>query len=123
MLQIVPETNDDVDLEEEEDDEIYCAACGHVVTRGCWRMAMNGGHEHTFFNPAGHVFRVVCFKEAPGAGTVGASSDEFTWFKGYQWRIAGCLGCAAHLGWRFADAATPAIFFGLIKPKLTTVKP
>jgi hypothetical protein len=116
MLRDAPESENQDETVEAEPNEIYCAACGHLVTRTDWRMSVAGAHEHTFFNPAGIVFRVVCFKEAPGVGVRGDATAEFTWFDGYKWRIALCGGCAGHLGWRFEAGD---IFFGLIKSKLT----
>lgn len=94
-----------------------CAACAHEITRGCWEMAVEGAHERAFFNPAGRVFRVLCFKEAPGAAGVDPATAEFTWFRGCAWRLAVCRGCATHLGWRYETA--DSVFFGLIKPALT----
>jgi len=127
MLQVTPGSSADTDLREKEDDAIYCAACGHLVTRTRWAFDINGGHEHMFFNPAGIVFRVLCFREAPGAAETGDASDQFTWFKGYDWRLAICNGCGDQLGWRFEGASEndsePAIFFALIKGKLTSMKP
>jgi len=81
---------------------------------------MNGDHEHVVFNPAGLVFRILCFKEAPGAVAEGAASGEFTWFNGWDWRIARCCGCALHLGWRYESSKDPPIFFGLIQSALVT---
>jgi hypothetical protein len=105
-----------------KDIEYFCARCGHLVTRGQWELAMNGGHEHVFFNPAGIVFRIACFRDAPGAKAVGPASGVFSWFKGYLWRMGHCAGCDAHLGWRFEGAEQPQIFFGLIQSALTTLK-
>jgi len=104
----------------ERDIDYYCARCGALVTRGQWEMSLNGGHEHVFFNPAGLVFRVLCFREVPGAGTRGEASGLFTWFRGYLWRLASCLTCDAHLGWRYEGSAEPRVFFGLIRDCLTT---
>ncbi len=98
----------------ERDDRLYCAACGHPVTRERWRIAVNGAHEHVVFNPAGRLFRIGCFAVADGAAAVGAASDAFTWFKGFMWRIALCAGCGAHLGWRYSSGGALADFFGLI---------
>ena len=117
MLQIVPDGAADTETEETTDDAINCAGCGHLVTRGRWRLSMDG-HEHTFFNPAGRVFRVLCFREAPGALDEGVPTDDFTWFRGYRWNFAYCKGCDAHLGWRFLGIGEPPVFFGLIKGKL-----
>jgi hypothetical protein len=90
------------------------------MTRGRWRIAERDAHEHTVFNPAGQLFTILCFKEAPGAATWGDASSDFTWFPGYRWTVATCRGCAIHMGWRFEGAS---VFFALIKPRLTTTKP
>ena len=81
---------------------------------------MNGAHEHTVFNPAGRIFTIGCFKEAPGADSIGPATDDFTWFKGYDWQIALCRGCNVHIGWQYTGAEAPAVFFGLILAMLTT---
>lgn len=95
-----------------------CAACDATVTHERWGIAVDGGHERTFFNPAGLVFRILCFKEAPGVAAAGAASDAFTWFRGTAWRVGLCRGCGAHLGWRYEGNRAPAVFFGLIKSAL-----
>ena len=119
MLQIVEKTDTETVSDEDTDDELLCAACGRLLTRGRWRFSMNGDHEHTVFNPAGRIFTVLCFKEAPGVAAIGEATDHFTWFRGYPWRVAVCRGCDAHVGWRYeADK----VFFGLIKSKLTDRK-
>lgn len=121
----MPRDLPDADREAEllEGDRIYyCAACRAEVTRGRWEMAMDGAHERVFFNPAGQVFRIRCFREAPGAQDASAPSSRFTWFRGYAWRVATCLGCSAHLGWRYEGKGAPAIFYGLIKSALTSEK-
>lgn len=107
-------------IQEREDDPLYCARCGHLVTRGRWAFAPDGGHERVFFNPAGHVFRLRCFTEAPGASDSGPPTDAFTWFKGYDWNFALCRGCSEHLGWRYTGAAAPPLFWGLIKDRLSS---
>lgn len=107
----------------ERDIEYFCARCGAPVTRGHWEMSLNGGFEHVFFNPAGIVFRVLCFKEAPGVLCVGSAEATFTWFRGYDWRIGACRSCNAHLGWRYEGEAEPRIFFGLVRDALTTQAP
>jgi hypothetical protein len=79
---------------------------------------MNGAHEHVVFNPAGIVFRIVCFAKAPGTLDIGPASDQFSWFKGYDWRLCLCGSCRTHLGWTYAGAVPPAGFHGLIRPRL-----
>ena len=124
MLQIATDAKIEQETEDSLGGEIYCAGCGHVITHTQWKISRGAsydqGHEHVFFNPAGLLFRIVCFKEAPGVAGQGDPSGEFTWFKGYRWQISACLGCSAHLGWQFSRDED--VFFGLIKPLLTTEK-
>ena len=114
---------DDETVPEEEEEKLYCAQCGHLITDGTWRISMAGDHEHTFFNPAGVIFEIYCFKEAPGVFARGRASGEFTWFTGYKWQVAQCTGCAVHMGWKFSGADQPRVFFGLIRSKLTDHRP
>lgn len=121
MLQLVPDSANDNHTDQSSDDAIYCVECGQVVTRGRWRLSIDG-HEHVFFNPNGNVFRVLCFREAPGLRHQGEPSGDFTWFRGYDWNFAFCGGCGAHTGWRYTATGEqlPPVFFGLIKERLTT---
>lgn len=91
---------------------IYCRACGRPVTRKDSRIAVNGSHTHTFFNPAGIVFELGCFRTAPGCYHAGEATSDFTWFAGFRWRFALCGGCNSHLGWSFSSGDSS--FFGLI---------
>jgi hypothetical protein len=112
-----PEIQTDVTVD--NDDEIFCAACGQSITRHRWGVSRRDAHEHTVFNPAGKLFTILCFAEAPGAALHGDPSSDFTWFPGYRWTVASCRGCAIHIGWRFEGMD---IFFGLIKSRLTSQK-
>ncbi|MBI5165051.1 MAG: hypothetical protein HY985_14260 [Magnetospirillum sp.] len=96
----------------------YCIRCGQFVTRTSWALRMGGDHEHVLFNPAGVIFRVACFADAPGVVAVGSASGQFTWFRGYLWRVALCRGCDTHLGWMYEGTGAPAVFFGLIRTLL-----
>ena len=118
MLQKTPEAEKKSRAEADTDDAVYCAKCGHLLTRMCWAIEV-GGHERVFINPAGRVFRIACFREAPGTASEGIPTEEYTWFPGYAWNLALCLGCGGHLGWRFEGTAMPPVFFGLIKTALT----
>jgi hypothetical protein len=102
--------------------DLFCAQCGHKVTHTDHAIRIDGQHDYVFFNPAGRIFRVACFKEAAGATPIGAPSGEFTWFRGYDWRIVLCGGCAAHLGWIYEGEGPPAVFFGLIRTMLSGTK-
>ncbi len=106
---------------EKSDDGLYCARCGHLVTRRRWALAPDGGHERICANPVGRMFTVVCFLEAPGATDHGAPTEEFSWFTGHAWNFAHCRGCAEHLGWRYTSDLDPPIFWGLIKDRLSSL--
>jgi len=104
------------------DDTVVCRRCRLVITAVGERRVINGAHAHTFANPEGIVFEIVCYREAWGCGTVGPASSEFTWFAGYEWRIAVCLNCLTHLGWRFSSTQDP-FFHGLIADRLLVRDP
>lgn len=92
---------------------VLCRQCLHVITAPAEHRVINGAHAHTFANPEGIVFEIVCYRSAWGCGYVGPASPEFTWFAGYVWRIAVCANCHSHLGWRFS-APDGHFFHGLI---------
>lgn len=108
-------TDPDSAVQEELEDErlILCRECLFPITREEEQSEMAGAGQHTFANPAGIVFTIGCFSAAEGCATVGPSSEEFTWFPGFDWRVAICRGCLTHLGWHFA-APSGAAFWGLI---------
>jgi len=92
---------------------ILCRQCHQVITSRAERIEMQGAHQHTFANPHGSVYQIGCFRSAAGCGYAGQPSDEFTWFKGYSWRIAVCGSCLFHLGWLFISPGSES-FNGLI---------
>jgi hypothetical protein len=100
----------------------YCAACGAFMTRPSLGIRIAGGHDHTFVNPVGIRFDVRCFADAPGAVAVGSATPQHTWFSGFDWRIALCATCGAHVGWMYEGLGPPAVFFGLIRPMLVERK-
>ncbi len=97
---------------QKEDTSLYCRACGRIITGRDQQILINGSHSHTFFNPAGIVYELGCFREACGCMTVGEATAEFTWFSGHAWRFALCLSCDTHLGWFFEMGEHS--FYGLI---------
>ena len=62
MLKDAEDTFVEEEIIDEESSELYCAACGHLVTRTNWRIAVVGAHEDTFFDLVGILFRVLSFK-------------------------------------------------------------
>tara|TARA_B100000315_G_scaffold256858_1_gene303902 strand:+ start:1843 stop:2316 length:474 start_codon:yes stop_codon:yes gene_type:complete len=106
---------------EEEKEFLYCTYCLKLITSGDQRIQIGESHEHVFTNPAGITFNIGCFREAPGATFQGIPTGEFTWFKGYQWRMAYCSKCLMHIGWQFHQGSHSG-FAGLILTRLTTKK-
>jgi hypothetical protein len=97
---------------------LVCAACRHPITDDDQRIAMNGGHEHTFVNPGGFAYTIGCFADAWGCAHHGSVESAFSWFPGWTWQVAACAGCRAHLGWVYRNAAET--FHGLILDRLRT---
>jgi hypothetical protein len=96
---------------------LYCARCGHLITRERHRTTVNGRHSHTRVNSYGVVFHFGCFAEAEGCVVTGPPTSEDSWFAGYAWEYAHCAACHAHLGWAFHGDGS---FFGLILDRLST---
>jgi len=94
---------------------LLCRACSIPVTTEKERIEKEGRHLHTFFNPAGIVYEIGCFRSAPGCLSSGPPSSEFAWFSGYSWQVACCRNCQEHLGWIFRGEDE---FYGLIVKKL-----
>lgn len=109
---------EETDFLQRQDEAIFCASCGEEITRTKHTISRDGGFEHSFANPAGILYRIGCFAEAPGVGGVGPESDEFPWFAGYTWQVVICRGCSTHLGWRFWSPEDE--FWGLILQQLST---
>jgi hypothetical protein len=95
---------------------LVCRACAATITSERERVEMAGAQEHTKQNPAGFVFRIGCFRAAPGCVEVGPEVAEHSWFAGYTWQIALCGGCFTHLGWAFR--AERDRFHGLVVDRL-----
>lgn len=107
-------------LEEKLADEggsILCRQCSHVVTNESQRITVEGAHQHTFANPHGFVYQIGCFRSAIGCGYTGSLTAEWSWFKGFRWRVAVCSSCLIQLGWLFV-ASSGESFNGLILNRL-----
>jgi hypothetical protein len=110
-------TNPEHALQRDDDELLCCAACGHAITSASARISVDGKHEHERANPSGFVYRIGCFREAPGCGASGEPTRFFTWFPGFAWRYATCGACGVHLGWSFHGEAG-ATFHGLVLDRL-----
>ena len=108
--QLVQEEDEE---KKEEEKHILCAQCRAIITSPRERIEVQGAQEHTFFNPYGIIFQIGCFQQARGCGYLGPATEEFSWFPGYNWRIAICSCCLTHLGWLYS-APDKESFHGLI---------
>jgi len=111
---------EDEDREETVDKNwhILCAECSQAITGDSERIEVNGAHEHTFVNPSGIIFQIGCFAGVSGTQISGAVTEQWSWFKGYSWRIVCCSRCGTHLGWVYMGR-DEIIFFGLILSRLS----
>jgi hypothetical protein len=117
LLEATPEEGDQSISDPEAG--ILCRRCAHTITRPKDEAAMGGSFRHTFANPSGLVFEIGCFRHAEGCGASGELTDEFTWFRGYHWRLALCRACFVHLGWEFVSSSGSGSFWGLILNRLS----
>jgi len=106
-----------------EEPIIICRNCHSHITKPACQIQVDGGFCHAFANPHGHVFEIGCFDSAPGCAPASPASSEFSWFRGYSWKIGVCRDCETHIGWIFIPDQTGSDlekfrFFGLILDKL-----
>lgn len=101
----------------EPEEYVLCRQCREAITTLEDRISIQGAHQHTFANPHGMIFDIGCFRSARGCAYIGPATDEFTWFRGYRWRVAICSRCMLHLGWLFT-ARGGDNFAGLILERL-----
>ncbi|MEG3638914.1 cereblon family protein [Magnetococcus sp. PR-3] len=99
---------------------LFCKVCRHVVTDRDWQVQRQGSSAHTFFNPAGYVFKITCYGQVVNVAVAGEESREFSWFAGYQWQLSVCAHCQTQLGWYFK--AVEDRFWGLIDGRLIEQK-
>lgn len=101
----------------EPEKRLCCKMCGQAITREKDKIERDGAHMHLFTNPHGLRFHIGCFRDVSGCVEIGKSTEEFTWFLGYGWRIALCGSCHEHLGWNFRSDGSDR-FYGLILNRL-----
>lgn len=99
-------------LKEKEERALHCKHCLSRITTQAAAVEKEGRHEHTFYNPAGVVFRIGCFSEAQGCLPEGEPTSAFTWFSEYAWQVAYCAQCRMQLGWFYQSGR--GSFWGLI---------
>ena len=101
----------------ESGEYILCRQCRQLITVAAERITVQGSHQHIVANPHGIVYQIGCFQNANGCSYTGPLTSEWSWFKGFDWRIAVCGICHTHLGWLFV-AAENEYFNGLILNRL-----
>lgn len=106
------------DVEDATPRFLLCKACRRKIVPEASRVEVQGRHVHVFCNPYGLVFEIGCFAEAQGCAAYGPPTSDFSWFPGYEWQVALCRGCQAHLGWRYMGIRGGE-FHGLILAQLT----
>lgn len=97
---------------EEPEKSIRCKNCEANITSQSFAIEP---HEHTFRNPYGFSFHILCFSAAAGAREVGTPTTEASWFPEHAWSFAVCQQCTTHLGWWYSG---PTRFVGLIATRL-----
>ncbi len=101
---------------------LCCVHCQTAITTEKDKTEIDGSHTFQLTNPAGIGFNVACFNAAWGCDTHGEASAVHSWFAGYCWQYAYCLGCEVQLGWHYIkgqeDSDSADHFFGLIADKL-----
>jgi len=107
-----PEPSDSFD-----GDPLLCRRCGQQITSDTQRISVDSAHEHTFANPEGILFHIGCFGHVQSCQFSGEPTAQWSWFKGYQWRVTYCAECNLHLGWRFSSG--DHIFHGLVLQNLS----
>ena len=95
-------TQNDEEDEKKAEKVLRCKQCDAAIAKAKDRISRAEKHLHTFFNPAGIVYEIGCFRRAPGCHVDGPRSTEFSWFAGYSWQISFCSSCSKHLGWFFS---------------------
>lgn len=110
------ESQGSADEMEKDEEVLRCGVCGARITSKKESIPMQGTVEHVFTNPFGYVFKLGCFRKAPGCGRAGEYTSEHSWFAGFIWCYALCASCRTHLGWHFLSEESS--FFGLILENL-----
>ncbi|MFV8750249.1 cereblon family protein [Nannocystaceae bacterium ST9] len=110
-----PRSTGQADDHAADDRALRCKLCEREVARLADRVSIGSGELHTFVNPRGEVFELVCFARAEGVVARGEATLEFTWFPGHAWRFGMCRTCGAQLGWHYRGDSN---FWGLVRASL-----
>jgi len=110
---------DSKDKEDTERKWVRCRNCHYKIALLSDKININHTDTHIFENPAGIIYRVVCFSSATGSINISGYTKENTWFNGYLWCITVCRACNNHLGWHYFSGSGE--FYGLIADRLTGI--
>lgn len=111
--QPLPDAEKDTPAKQAGKHPLVCRYCRYLITQRENAVDINGAHTHVLTNPAGFIYAIGCFSDAPGCRKHGPPIAEFTWFPGFSWCYALCANCHAHLGWFYLGAAQDQ-FCGLV---------
>ena len=78
-----------------------CKKCNYPIALQEDILKVSGTITHSFTNPSGINFNIICFSKALGVLTHGELTREFSWFPDYAWCYSHCINCLLHLGWLF----------------------
>lgn len=85
---------------------VRCATCAARLAHQSWMLGEGGRAPLVFKNPHGIVFYLLLVARVVGAHFEGPPTSEFTWFRGYAWRVGYCSQCQTHVGWHFSATQT-----------------
>ena len=115
------DTGTDREKNEGREKLLLCASCRRMITRPDEKISIHNAHQHSFANPSGLIFEIGCFRSAIGCGYTGILTEEWTWFRGFRWKLAACGTCLVQLGWLFVSKNNER-FNGLILNRLISGK-
>lgn len=104
-----------------ESTRYLCARCQTTITAKEHYCSINNDSPfQSFLNPSGFYFNVITFSHCESVIPLPGTTQEHSWFPGYDWRILGCSRCNHHIGWQFdSKSKSPPLFFALIDEKIT----
>ena len=95
-------------LEEERNNAssfICCKSCLRPISRASNLFTVGGAEGTTgnYVNEHGVIHQTITVRQVRQRTIYYSGSPELrdTWFPGYMWTIASCIGCCSHLGWKF----------------------
>jgi hypothetical protein len=100
-----------------------CRSCGGLITHSDRLIRIAGTNRHHHVNPAGSECDFHTFLACPGAVALGDATENYSWFSGYDWRMAVCSQCGQHLGWYYEAISRferPGEFWGILVSNINT---